>query len=548
MLYILSLTQIASFYGTSKEGNTQFINTSMSETSFWDSVLTDYDYRNAANRTEFQFSKKPDKGIRVDKAFTYAINNSDKRKLLKGYIDQTAEGNGRMVYPEAFGEGTYVEYINTSTGLKENIILEKNIGQNKFEFIFESKEYVPVLSEDKTTIQVVHRDDPNDVKYSFAELYVYDSFQPQEYDTIEEQPSREPVYVGASRPIDNVKTTDAQETLKEKHFTVDNHYEVIKISDKKYKIVSVVCMDFLNNPNTVYPVIVDPTISTNESNSAAQDTFVWENDPNNAGNGSLNYLRFGQKNGGAIYAYHRFTQLPKLGSSPNYVNITNATLKFTFRSGQTSGSNGVCMFVENHQWTESSLTWNNQPYGEWGYISSHNNYQYYNFYVQPFVEMWYYGGYPNYGIDFTYDTMIADYNSVVSSEGDAYRAPTLTISYTSASPLYEDSLYNSCLTLGSNDWYRFTPAATGKYAFSAFSSTDTYGELYHGTTKLTSNDDSGEELNFRIIYNLTAGTTYYLKVKGYNYERTGNYQVVVSKDPFHPAKKRFSRCSLRRFE
>ena len=376
-----------------EDGNTQFVDTSMTGNGFLNSVFTNYDYRNAANNTLFQFSKKPDKGIRVDKSFTYAINNSSKRKLSKGYTDQTVEGNGRMVYPEAFGEDTYVEYINTNTGLKENIVLEKNIGKNRFEFIFESKDYVPVLSEDKTTIRVVHRDDPNDIKYRFAALYVYDSFQPQEFDTIESQPSQEPVYVGSAagtpQLAESIVGVDSQESADSKHFTTDNYYEIAQISDKKYIITSVVSMEFLNNPDTVYPVVVDPDISRVDINSNAQDTFVWANDPSNAGNGSLNYLRFGKQSGGAIHAYHRFTQLPKLGSSPYYVNITNATLKFTFRSGQTSGANGVCMIVRDHQWNESSLTWNNQPYGEWGYTSSHNNYQYYNFYVKPFVEMWY---------------------------------------------------------------------------------------------------------------------------------------------------------------
>lgn len=250
----------------------------------------------------------------------------------------------------------------------------------------------------------------------------------------------------------------------------------------------------------------------------------------NAENGSLSYLRFGQQNGGAIYAYHRFTQLPKLGSSPYYVNITNATLKFTFRSGQTSGANGVCLFVGDHQWTESSLTWNNQPYGEWGYTSSHNNYQYYNFYVQPFLEMWYYGGYPNYGIDFTYDTMIADYNSVVSSEGDAARAPKLTIEYSTAKSISYDDTKTGALDLGTCYWYKITPTYSGTHVFYSTGSTDTYGELFQGTTKLKYNDDGGSNLNFRISHNLSAGKTYYLKVRGYNFEKTGNYKVRVLAD------------------
>lgn len=257
---------------------------------------------------------------------------------------------------------------------------------------------------------------------------------------------------------------------------------------------------------------------------------MWEKDPNNAGNGSLSYLRFGQQNGGAIYAYHRFTQLPKLGSSPYYVNITNATLKFTFRSGQTSGANGVCLFVGDHQWTESSLTWNNQPYGEWGYTYSHNNYQYYNFYVKPFVEMWYYGGYPNYGIDFTYDTMIADYNSVVSSEGDAARAPKLTIEYSTINTIKMNTTYNHTLELGIVRWFKFIPTQTDYYNIYTTGSVDTHGSIYEGTSLKDNNDDAGVGLNFLINNKLTKGTTYYIKVKGYNYEKTGNTSLHIESD------------------
>ena len=429
------------------DGKTQFIDTSMTKTGLFTSLFSGYEYRNAAFDTTFRFSKQAEKGVQIDEKFTYAVYNVENREMPKGYVDQTFEGNGRMVYPEAFGENTYVEYINTNTGLKENIVLKENVGKNRFEFIFESNNYLPILSEDKTVIKVVDKDNPFDIKYQFAELYVYDSYQPQEYDTIENEPSQTPIFVGSAAGVP--KESDANDTgdvgVNEntfRHYTEDNYYELTQLADGKYKITSVVSATFLNDPNTIYPVIIDPSVSSVGSNSTAQDTFVWQNEPNNAGNGSLTYLRFGQISGGNIHAYYRFSQLPALPAS---VNITDATLKFTFRSGTTTGANGVCMIVSDHQWDESSLTWNNQPYGEWGYGSSHNNFQYYNFYVKPFVEMWYYGGYPNYGVNFTYDVMIDDYNSVVSTEGDAARAPKLTITYSTAPAVSMNSTYTNHL-------------------------------------------------------------------------------------------------------
>lgn len=137
------------------KGETHFIDTSMTEEN-WLSALTDgYEYRNTANDISIKFSKKPDKGIRVDKNFTMAVYNPDKLKLPKGYAEQMEDGSGRMVYPEAFGEHTYVEYINTNTGVKENTVLEKNIGKNRFDFVFESKSYIPILSEDGSRVDII---------------------------------------------------------------------------------------------------------------------------------------------------------------------------------------------------------------------------------------------------------------------------------------------------------------------------------------------------------------------------------------------------------
>lgn len=109
--------------------------------------------------------------------------------------------------------------------------------------------------------------------------------------------------------------------------------------------------------------------------------------------------------------------------------------------------------------------------------SLHNNYQYYNFYVKLFVEILYYGGYPNYGIDFTYDTMIADYNSVVSSEGDAARSSKLTVEYSTAKSISYDDIKTGTLDLGTCYWYKITPTYSGTHVFYSKGSTDTYGEL-----------------------------------------------------------------------
>lgn len=503
------------------EGETHFIDTSMAGESLLTSLIDGYDYRNAANSFSVQYSKKSDKGIRVDKAFTMAVYNPEKEKLPKGYTDQTTEGYGRMVYPQAFGEHTYIEYINTNTGVKENIVLEENTGRNRFDFVFASEEYLPVLTEDGLTVQIVRKDNPEEILYRLTSLYVYDSYQPEATGP-EEEPSREPVFVGpGTAEYAEEELPETMGPVPAKHYTEDNHYEVEALGDGKYRITSVVSADFLNSPDTVYPVTIDPSLGSTDSNS--QDSYVWEAEPDGK-YGSLNYIRFGKDNGGKIYGYHRFHQLPAL---PDKVNITDGWLKFTFRSGQTTGADGICRIVDSKQWYESNITWNTQPYGNWGFTSSHHNFQYYEFYMKPFLEMWVNGDYRNYGVMFTYNNMISDYNSVVSSEGEAHRAPTLTYTYTTALEIRDGGRYVGQLGQGGHHWYKFVPSVSGKYVFYTDGSTDTYGELYYGAQRLAVNNDGGEGSNFQLEYTLTAGLAYYIKVRGYNYTKTGAYGLNV---------------------
>jgi len=126
--------------------------------------------------------------------------------------------------------------------------------------------------------------------------------------------------------------------------------------------------------------------------------------------------------------------------------------------------------------------------------------------------------------------MINDYNSCVSTEGEAHRAPTLTIVYEVSKNTSVSTTYSNELKLGDYHWYRFTASYTGPHIFYTNGSTDTYGELYLGTTRLATNDDGGSGNNFQITYSLTSGKTYHLKVRGYNYEKIGNYVVKIVPD------------------
>jgi len=88
---------------------------------------------------------------------------------------------------------------------------------------------------------------------------------------------------------------------------------------------------------------------------------------------------------------------------------------------------------------------------------------------------------------------------------------------------------------GDKDYFKLTLVKAGKLTVFSSGSTDTYGDLLNaGGGTIASNDDSGAGHNFRISATVPAGT-YYIKLRGYGWWTSGNYQLatnfVADKDP-----------------
>ena len=71
--------------------------------------------------------------------------------------------------------------------------------------------------------------------------------------------------------------------------------------------------------------------------------------------------------------------------------------------------------------------------------------------------------------------------------------------------------------------YTIAPAESGTWVFTSYANADTYGELYDTNGDcLQSNDDGGNNRNFRITYYLEAGETYTIVVRWYYSDTEGN--------------------------
>ena len=411
---------------TDDNGETQYIDTAMKDRSVWDVVTFNQTRRNQNGYVDLAYAARVTDGVEVDNAFSLSVPAQKGQK--KAVSTETDEGDGKIVYPQAFGENTYVEYINTYSGFKENIVLEKNIGKNTFDFVWESDEYMPVLTDDDKAICVVPKNDPTQSEYTISPLYVYDSFDP----------------------------TTAEKPSTHKHWTDDCRYDILEQDDGSYIVRAIVSEEYLNHPETVYPVTIDPSVNAGSASSNVDDSFVKES-AKTTNYGTYNYLQFGYASG-KMYSFVQFNKMPALAAGAHY---TNATFKVTFRTGQDTPAK----MKATARWCDSSfaekkLTWNNRPYGKVAQSSvlpkiTNGYLDYYNFTVTDAVQRHYKDG-VDVALVFTYQNeTYADYNSVVSSEGDAARNPKLTINYTKSTGETAGITNNAC--------YYIRNKATNKY-------------------------------------------------------------------------------------
>ena len=85
-------------------------------------------------------------------------------------------------------------------------------------------------------------------------------------------------------------------------------------------------------------------------------------------------------------------------------------------------------------------------------------------------------------------------------------------------------------TEGQEAKFRFTPAEDGRYEIYSDAEEDTYGYLYDADGKqLEEDDDSCGNRNFKITYELTAGTTYIIGAKYYSSSTIGSFDMYIKK-------------------
>ena len=190
--------------------------------------------------------------------------------------------------------------------------------------------------------------------------------------------------------------------------------------------------NWLNDEDRVYPVVIDPVVSTDRTQQNIIDNYVLEG--SGVQNNNLDRLYIGKKSGKIARDYIKFSAMPTI---PAGSTITAATMTVYLLSGTSTANTANAYRVTGGNWSSGTITWDNKPSATTLLASGigHNNKTYYSFSCKTAVQTWYGGSTTgqttNYGIMLRYtDETISDYNSVYSADySDETKRPLLTITY-----------------------------------------------------------------------------------------------------------------------
>lgn len=132
-----------------------------------------------------------------------------------------------IIYKNVFGIGTSLRYTPNLSGVKEDIILEKDIGKNRFEFTLTAEGLEPKVTENGV---VFYDKEGNEIMH-FDKIVAYDA---------------------------NGKF-------------IDGDIQVSKKDNEQYLIAVSVSNEFLKASDTAYPICIDPYI---DSRDISVDSFI----------------------------------------------------------------------------------------------------------------------------------------------------------------------------------------------------------------------------------------------------------------------------------
>jgi len=281
-----------------------------------------YDYKSVDENSDIYFNpdfKAGEPSIKIDRAgikveMSPVVKTTNVVSKADGFNKNV--GTYEKLYSiDAFGKGIDLEYTPITGGVKENIILNAPTDINEFNYILK----VENLTVELTVNNIILRNFDREEKYIISAPVMFDK--------------------------KGVESNNIRLVLEE-------------ITDTEYKVTIIPDKDWIKDSTRKYPIVIDPTIIRNNT-STVYDTFV----------NNVSYLRdynyntahdiyVGINNSGNIYRTYLDFNMPS--SLPNKIIISKAELSI-YNPDSTGVGLNVALYEPNSTWSESTLTWNNQP-------------------------------------------------------------------------------------------------------------------------------------------------------------------------------------------
>jgi len=308
-----------------ENGVIKFKETTIQEQNDTSAAREGYDYTNGENDIDINFSADVDTGIKIkadenELTLTPVQSNEVEKqegstKEITNLDDQTEDA---FVYEGVFGEGTRVEYTPQMNGLKENIVLDEYVGVNTFDFILNTNGDNATLIDGKI-VEIKDQESGATIN-TLLPLFAYDSHED----------------AGLTESV---------------HYTEDCTYTLTAQDNGTYLLTVTVSEEWLTSPTTVYPVTIDPTVSTTTGADAAlyskKATANHRNITNCVGYDST------QGVGRSLFMF-------STPSIPDYSTVNSAHYYLRETTGKT-GTAKVGIHRIKEGWDNTTVTWNTQP-------------------------------------------------------------------------------------------------------------------------------------------------------------------------------------------
>ncbi len=327
------------------------------------------------------------------------IPTADLVKDKQPDISKLSHDDQMTALPNLFSTATYKNVIKnvdvavtvTPDKLKENLVINSPKGFESISYLINAGDLIGKITEDNS---VTFSNEKGDVVFTIPTPLMLDS-----------------------------------NTLPEESFDIG---VALEKTTQGYILTLTPDSKWMNDPERVYPVILDPTVKTTRSQDNIIETYIHSGD-DSGDHYTSSYIKIGETEGASCRGYVDFVNRPSIDTDLN--DITGGDFIGYLVSG-TSTYHQMKIYQPGSVWHASTIDWGNRPtsndYLSIGTVTSSGGYYKYTFNVESSVEDWYDTGDNNgYMIKYT-DEDIDDYNWFYSSDHPSISTsyyPCLSIEY-----------------------------------------------------------------------------------------------------------------------